>query len=251
MAIRFDPAQSAFIRTSIGAFNGYSWANNPSSGASLFKRNAASAWTAIHVIDDTTTDRIYPLELNPSNQAEVGHSGLTWSSTQTFNDTTNWIILGHTWSGAANAWTYRWKIGSGSWSSEVESSNNSVTTETIGSGWRNIIGNNFGLGDDASIDWVCTGHIKSNLAQATFESLTMTSIASWDAVFTGASAWLLDGQATSSRTDRTGNGGNEVSRSAAGLSLVSDPPGWSWGGAAATSLPVRRRPERGLVMRSR
>ena len=250
MAIRFDPAQSAVIRASIGAFSGYSWANNPHSGASLFKRNAASAWSGCHVIDDgTSTDHCYPLELNPSNQAEDGHSGLTWTSTQTFNDTTNWIILGHTWAGTANTWTYRWKIGSGAWGNEVESSNNSVGTETIGSGWRHLIGNNSGLTDDNSWDWVCTGHIKTNVAQATFESLTMTDIASWDAVFTGAGAWLLDGQATSSRTDRTGNGGNEVSRSAAGLSLVSDPPGWSWGGAAATSPVRRRRPPRGLTIR--
>lgn len=234
MAIRFDPAQSAVIRASIGAFSGYSWANNPHSGASLFKRNVASAWSGCHVIDDgATTDRCYPLEINPSNQAEVGHSGLTWTSTQTFNDTTNWIILGHTWSGAANSWTYRWKIGAGAWSNEVESSNNSVGTETIGSGYRHLIGNNSGLTDDNSWDWVCTGHIKSNLSQASFESLDMLSISTWDAVFTGAGAWLLDGESTGTRTDRTGNGGNEVSRSAAGLSLVSDPPGWSWGAAAA------------------
>ena len=248
MAIRFDPAQSAVIRCSIGAFNGYSWANSAHSGASLFKRNTASNWHGIHVIDDTTADRCYPLELNPSNQAEVGHAGLTWTSTQTFNDTTNWMIVGHTWSGAVNAWTYRWKIGAGSWNSEVESSNNSVTGQTAGSGWRHLIGNNFGLTDDADFDWVCTGHIKSDLGSG-LTSLDMTSIASWDAVFTGANAWLVDGQATSSRTDRTGNGGNEVSRSAAGLSLVSDPPGWSWGGAAATSPVRRRRPPRGLTIR--
>lgn len=223
-----------FLRASIGAFSGYNFRlNNPISGATLLKRGAASAWHGVHVVDDGGTGNYsYLYEFNPGNQL-AGDAGGTgpFTSTATFNDTTNWMIVGFTWDGLATAGheIWRWKIGSGAWANEAETNPQGVSA-VAGSGYRHIIGNEAALGDDANFDWVCSGLIKSTLSQASFESLTMTDIASWDSVFTGAGAWLLDGQALASRTDRTGNGGNEVSRSGS-VTLQADPPGFSWGGS--------------------
>jgi hypothetical protein len=243
MALRLN-GTDPFLRASIGAFSGYAIRQSPLSMATCLKRIGASSWQGLHIIDQgSTSNFFYSAEFNPSNQmigdTDPGHSA--FNTTATFNDTTNWMIVGFCWdgSGTAGHWVWRWKIGAGAWSSETATSD-APGVATIGAGYRHLIGNEAALGDDANYDWVCTGLIKSNLAQATFESLTLTDIASWDAVFTGAGAWLLDGQALASRTDRTGNGGNESSRSGS-ITLVSDPPGWSWGGAVATIPPRSRR----------
>jgi len=70
------------------------------------------------------------------------------------------------------------------------------------------------------------GAYKDALGQAAIESLTMTDFASWQAVFTGADAWLHGYEDATTQVDRTGNGGDEVTRN--GVTLVSDPPGWAW-----------------------
>jgi len=218
-----------FVRFSIGAFNGYSMESDVMSAAALLKRRSATAWHGIHVVDDgTTSPYTYIDEFNPSDQLVGGPDGVT-TSVQTFNDTTNWMIVGFTkaaGTGAGIAWTWRWKIGAGAWSSEADTY--SGRTSSAGSGYRHIIGNEPALGDDADFDIVCAGLIKSQLSQASFESLDMSSFSTWTSVFTGAGAWLIGFQAIGSLSDNTGNGGNELSRSA-GITVVSDPPGWSWG----------------------
>lgn len=227
-----------FLRASIGAFNGYAMHGAPLSYAALLKRRSVSSWQGLYVIDNgSTTNDSFPMEFNPSNQLAGDFTTANpFQSAATFNNTTDWMIVGATWDGSTTAGhvVWRWKIGTNAWSSETDTSPGSNAT-AAGSGYRHLIGNEAGLGDDADYDIVCVGAIKSQLAQATFESLTMTDIASWDAVFTGSGAWLLGFDAISSRTDRTGNGGNEVSRSA-GITLVSDPSGWSWGGSSTKSI---------------
>lgn len=246
MALRFS-GTDPFLRTSIGAFNGYGIrSGSPNSGASLLKRNATSAWHGIHTIDaGGTTNWHYPMEFNPSNQLAQDTSNSGWTTAATYTSTADWMILAFTWTGGNTTgdFVWRWKIGAGAWQSETDTATAFANApSTAGSGYRHIIGNNASLGDDANFDWVCTGLIQSSLSQATVESLSMTGIASWDAVFTGTGAWLIDGEATATRTDRAGNGGDETSRSA-GLTLVSDPSGWSWGGAAATELPILLMPQ--------
>lgn len=248
MAYRLD-GTDPFFRCSIGALNGYSMHGSAAlSYAALVKRRAASAWHGIYVVDNgSTTNYSFAMEFDPSNQLAADLTTANpFSSVATFNDTTNWMIVGLTMAGSGSsgstAVTWRYKIGAGAWSSEADTSPGSNTT-AAGSGYRHLIGNEAGLGDDANFDVVCAGAIQSNLSQASFESLTMTDIASWDAVFTGAGAWLVGFDAISSRTDRTGNGGNEVSRSS-GITLVSDPAGWSWGGAATA---VARPPAMALT----
>jgi len=229
-----------FVRCSIGAFNGVNFRNNNLSGAVLLKRNSASSWQGIWVIDSGgSSDYSYPMEFNPSDQlAGDRTTGGPFSSTATFNDTTNWMIVGFTAGTTAGSWVWRWKIGAGAWSNETESAPVTPAGSAAGAAYRHIIGNEAGLLDDANYDIVCIGGINANLSQASFESLTMTDIASWDAVFTGAGSWLIGFDAIGSRTDRTGNGGNEVSRSA-GVTLQSDPPGFNWGGGGATFVRPR------------
>ena len=243
MAYRFSGTDPQF-RASIGAFNGYNWRTNPSSAAMLLKRNVASAWTGLQGID-TGSAAIYAIdyEITSGNQLTGwdGVSGSTWTAASTApNDTTNWMILGYTWDGAhgtTGGWVWRWKVGAGAWGSENETLPAGTPTGTLGASHRHIIANDPTLADDASIDVVCFGKITSNLSQATFESLDMTTFASWNAVFTGAGALLHGFEVVGSQTDRTGNGGDEVTRN--GVTLVSDPAGWSWslGGGTTVTIP--------------
>jgi hypothetical protein len=223
-----------FLRASIGAFNGYAMRNSPLSYAALLLRRSTGTWNGIYVVDTgAATNYSFPMEFNPSNQLAGDFTTANpFQSAATFADTTNWMIIGATWDGTITAShvNWRWKIGAGAWSSEAETSPGANAT-VAGSGYRHIVGNEAGLGDDADFDIVCVGAIKSELSQASFESLTMTDFASWQAVFTGSGAWLLGFETIATQTDRTGNGGDEVSRSA-GVSLVSDPPGWAWGASA-------------------
>lgn len=242
MAYRFN-GTDPFLRLSIGPFNGINMENSSMSGAALLKRNAASAWHGIHTVD-SGAGAVYTYldEFNPSNQLVGGPDGVT-TSTQTYNDTTNWMIVGFTWD-VVN-WVWRWKIGAGAWGNESHARiGRNIATAT--SSYRHIIGNEPGLGDDANFDLVCVGAISSSLTQSTFESLDMLNISTWDAVFTGSTAMLTGFDGIGTRSDRATGGANEINRSA-GITLVSDPPGWSWG-ASAVSTVVPRRADKGLIM---
>lgn len=240
MAYRFAPASNPILRAAIGAFSGYELRDGVGgglSGAALLKRNGLGTWQGIHCIDNGAADYDFLMEFDPTDHLNSGTPNVaSWVSAQGFADTTDWMIVGFTWDGTfvAGGWNWRWKIGTGAWSSEAETAVlDSSAPTTLGAGYRHMIGNVTGLTDDADYDIVCIGAIKGALAAASFQTLDMAGIASWDAVFTGANAWLLDFQDIAARTDRTGNGGNEVSRSAAGITLVADPAGWSWGGGVA------------------
>lgn len=209
----------------------------------LVKRISAGTWMGGHVIDNgSTTNYAYLYEFNTSDQLAADLTGTgPFNTTATFNSTTSWEILGFTWDGTATAghWVWRWKVGAGAWSSETGTTPGG--TGAAGSGYRHLIGNEAALGDDANFDVACVGLIKSNLSQASFESLDMLAFSTWQSVFTGAGAWLMGFDTIATQTDRTGNGGNELSRSA-GITLVADPAGWAWSAAVGGYLPVRKFP---------
>jgi hypothetical protein len=240
VALRFN-GTDPFLRASMGAFSGFVFGNQPSSFAACLKRNGTGTWQGIHVVDDGAGANVsYPMEFNPSNNIveamSTGDGGRTNGTAIT--DTTNFMIVGWTWdgSGSSTGMIFYWKIGTGSWNTFTPTGPGAFGTPVWGSGYRHIIGNEAALGDDANFDWVCNGAIESALSPTAFQSLDMSSIASWDAVFNGSGAWLLDGQSIGTRTDRTGNGGNEINRSA-GITLVSDPAGWSWGTTSVFAFP--------------
>lgn len=241
MAYRFTPASNPFVRCAIGAFNGYGMRNSPQSAAWLLKRNATGGFQAVHVVDDgTTADYTFPLEFNGSNQMVFDTAVGGWATAATFTNIADFGIYAYSWDGTttAGALIRRWKIGAGAWQSETGTVT-IINGTAAGAGYRHIIGNNGALGDDGSMDYVCGGLIKAVLSQAQIESLSLTSFAAWQAVFTGTGAWLIGCETISALTDRTGNGGDEVSRSAAGITLVSDPDPGFWG-AVAASDPAKR-----------
>lgn len=235
-----------FFRASIGSLNGYALRNgNPFSSFALIKRRAVSAWHGVYVIDQgSVANYEYLYELDPSNLLVGGTPNTSsWVSAQSFNDTTNWLIVGFTWGGGSSDWVWRWKIGAGAWGSETETITlDGLSPASIGSGFRRLIGNEAGLGDDADFDVCCVGDIKSTLSQATAESLDMLNFSTWQSVFTGAGAWLIGFETIATQVDRTGNGGDELSRSA-GITLVADPAGWSWGATVPPALPSAKQPQ--------
>lgn len=206
--------------------------NSALSIAHLFKLTGTGAWRGVHTTDTgTTTNFRYLMEMNPSNQMAADTGAAGWATAATFTNTTDFGIYGWTWDGTntAGGWVWRWKVGAGAWASETETATG--RTGAAGPGYHHIIGNEAANADDGRMDWVCGGFIEANLSQATFESLSQTSFAAWESVFTGANAGLWGAESISTLTDRTGNGADETSRSA-GITLVSDPAGWSWGTAA-------------------
>ncbi|WCB92304.1 hypothetical protein DSM104299_00994 [Baekduia alba] len=241
MAYRLN-GTDPFLRASVGAFNGYNVRGAPASAFALVKRNAtggSTAWHGVYTMDQGNTSIAHDwLEFDPTDHLSgyLGN-GAGYATAATFADTSNWMIVGFTWDGTASGWTWWWKTGAGAWQSESETLS-AVFTLNAGAGFRHIVGNEPGLGDDANFDIVCVGAIKSQLTGATVQTLSLTSIASWDAVFTGPNAWLLGFDAIGSRSDRTGNGGDELARSA-GITVVADPAGFAWGaqgGPSATTV---------------
>lgn len=224
-----------FFRASIGALLGWQ-RNQPITVAIMLKRIGVSSWQGLHVIDNGgATNFTYPMELNPANVISTDFSTANpFQSVQAFNNTVDFMNLVIAWDGTQTAGhvDYRWKIGANAWGSETATSGGS-NASAAGAGYRHLIGNEAGLGDDANFDVVCVGAIKSKLTQAAVESLDQLSFSTWQSVFTGPSAWLIGFETIAAQLDRTGNGGNELSRSA-GITLQADPPGWSWGGGGGS-----------------
>lgn len=243
MAYRFNGADPQ-LYAAIGAFNGFT-RNAPFSYAALLKRNAVSAWHSIYNIENGAFGNfMYPMEFEPGDRLAGDFTTANpFMSVATFNDIVNWMIVGATWDGSTNAnkIVWRWKIGGGAWNSELDTSPGSNAT-AAGSGYHHLIGTEGAGGDDANYDMCCIGAIKSELNQATFESLDMSSFASWKGVFTGANAWLMGFDTISLQLDRTGNGGDEGSRSG-GITLVADPPGWLWSAPGVTNIDYKQFPK--------
>lgn len=230
MAYRFNGVDP-LLRATIGGINGMNRAQ-PWSAAVLRKRNATGAWHGIHAIDTGgSSPFMFVMEHNPSNQLTGGHPTASWASAATFTTTASWEILAFTTPGTtgAGASTWRWQTEGGAWQSEAETYD--VLAGTAGSGYRHLIGNEPGLGDDADMDIVCVGLLAgTELSQGQVESLSMASFGPWQAIFAGSTAWLMGFDSIATQVDRTGNGGDETARSG-GITLVSDPTGWKWVGA--------------------
>ena len=230
MAYRFSGADPQ-VKFLPGGIVGQNMGGSPQSFAALLKRNAIGAWMSVLNVANGSTNVSFPLEFRPENSLEsnvnTSESGKQ-STPDTFTSTTEWEIVGFTWDGSAtaSAFVFRWKVGAAAWGSRGDTS--LTATNTVTSGHRLLVGIEAAGLDDLSADVVCMGMTRSTLSQATFESLSMTDFATWEAVFTGANSWLVGFEDAGTVLDRTGNSGDETSRN--GVSLVSDPAGWSWGG---------------------
>ena len=256
MAYRFDGAGD-FIRFAAGAWAGDS--PRPGTYAVLFKRNGSvGAWQAILCVRTSAgSDRLDLIELNTSDDwgfwngtGGGGTSGdLSGSVVADVTSTTQWALVVLTWaiSGTTNTVRYHWKVGEGgAW-------NHGSIADTAGAGptfaatdeW--IIGETGGGSDDLNADVTIWGAKSGQaLSDAQVESTFAAAFdgpGAWDAYFAGANTVCHGFDGTGTRTDRTGNSGNETTRSSGlGAALVADPPGWSWSaggvtGAAAQTLP--------------
>lgn len=243
MAIRLDGVDDTRLH-SAGGLSGLE-ERSAQTIAVVINRNGTGTWDSIFTATDSGgATRGAALTFNTSNQLAHwnGQGGSPNAISSALTDTTNWYMLAFTMGASAATPRYHRRQEGGAWTHEAASGTPTTGSPfpTVGASGVLRIGTYEAGGDPITADIVCVGVILSELSDASVETLDW-SIASWDAVFTGASAWLIDYEAiTPARTDRTGNGGNETS--ATGGTLVSDPASWSWGGAAAT------RPKQPLVV---
>lgn len=245
MAYRFTPASNPYIDFSPGSFTG--WLFRSATGneaaftiAALLKRNATGAWNGIVTVNDgagTPAAVAHFLEFDSGNRlAGDDNNVLTYVSTKTFTNTTDWIIVALSFDGTdnvANNAQYRWKEGAGAWGSENETFNIQDTIfASIASGDRFRVGNNHNTSDDGNFDLVCLGFKEGYTNQAGIEALSMDAggYATWQTLFDTANSALLRFDNISTLTDQGDAGWAETGRSAGGLSLVSDPTDFFTGG---------------------
>lgn len=244
MSYRFDGTDDD-VRFSPGSFVGY--AAGPITCAALINRNGTGAWGGVLTWTDVAgaasgvvgADLIEfsNTDLLSFWNGQVGGQDISGSTATAITDTTNWMIVAVSWGGASTAPRYHWKIGAGAWVHESIADSTGASSAAMAAADRWIVGTDPTGGDDLNADVTCTGAIKSALSDAAIEALDMTTFASWQSVFTD---WLIGFETSATQTDRTGGGGDEVSR--AGTSLVSDPAGWTWAAEVTIEAFVNRVP---------
>lgn len=247
MAYRFAPASNPFIDISCGDLVGDNPRNTSSGGwtiAAGLNLNGTSAWQGIGILHDGSTELLFILELDPSNHL-VGDDNLaSWSSSTAITDTTNDLIVALSWDGTdnvANNARWSWKIGASAWVHENETINIGQQATAIQSTWRIRIGNNLGTSDDANYDLYTWGYRLGPRSQTEIEALSLGSggWATWQTMFDIPDSILHRFDNISALTDQANGNANETARSAAGITLVTDPSGfYGGGGATATAVPA-------------
>lgn len=234
MALRLDGVDDN-IKHLAGAISGDSL--RPLTAGIRFKRNNTAAWNALLCVDTSgAAVRADLIELDTGDDwafwnGQTSSNDLSGSVVANITDTTNWVDGFLTWS-TANAVRYHWRINAGAWShGSIADTAGAATTFNASDLW--VVGTTAG-GDDAQIDVTCWGaKLGTPPDDATVETTFANAhlgIAAWDAFFTGADSICHGYETAATSTDRTGNGGNETSRS--GCTLVADSAAFDWGGAA-------------------
>jgi hypothetical protein len=250
MAYRFAPASNPYVEVSGGDLVGDNLCNTSSGGWTVavgLKRSGVGAWQCLGLQHDTVTENLFLLEFNPSNQLVVGDaSALSASSSATNNSTTANIIVAYTWDGTDNvANNARFSIHNGtSWTHNLVTHNSSESSfpfAGVDTDTRFKIGNNLTNGDDFNGDIYVWGVRLGGRSQAQIEALSLgaSGYATWQTMFDVADSILLKFDSLSTLTDQANGTANETARSAAGISLVSDPTNfYSAGGTDATVVAV-------------
>jgi hypothetical protein len=163
--------------------------------------------------------------LDPTNATSTG---------SLYASTTNWQLIAATRLGGASI-TPRNHLNSGSgWTHAAMSGTTSDPVAITGTS-RMIVGRQGAGSLFFDGDIVCIGVKKANSSDIALEALSLTSFAPWK---TFGFDWLVGFDAAGTRTNVTTPGsGDETARS--GTSLVSDPPGWSFGGGGGGSVGPR------------
>jgi hypothetical protein len=224
------------VRCSIGAGLNYQFRRSAQTFAALLKRTGFGTWDGIFTIDNGSTGvYIDALEFNFTSQLSYwnGSSGageLVWQSPSVFDNTSDWMIVTYAFDavtpGGSGAPHWVFKVGANAWDSDSAVGDSSTDATAAGSGYRFMFGNDPTLADDAVMDLCCAGMYKGYLDSTQLQTLSMTDFSTWFNLFSGPDAGLWGFETIDSIVDRTGNGANEVSRNQ--VTLVADPPGWSW-----------------------
>ena len=241
MAWRFTT--SSRLTCSIGGLDGTT-VDEAFTVAMLLKTTATGATrTLISVENAANTDSSIYVLAESNDYIDVGRQGSAhWctSPAMQINTTTDWWIVALTVAGngtlprfhmlkEGSSWSHgNANGGDGNWDDWIPVSSTSEIVVGALNGTSTL-----------TADVTIAGLKYDTTSDGTIETLGFTGPTEWDALFTGADAWAVGFDDTSSRTDRTGGGGDEVSRGT-GETLVSDPSGWSWGAPVAEIPYVHR-----------
>jgi hypothetical protein len=263
MAYRFNTADNPYIEISPGELVGDNLLNTSSGGWTFavgLNRNGTGAWMCLGVVHDTSTEKLFLGEFNPSNQAVTADLVAASVTSSANTNTTSDLIYAFSWDGTDNvadnarASIYDPTSGGDGWTHTLGTWNSQEASGPFGafaSGWRIKIGNNFSNGDDFNGDMYVWGLRLGARSEAEIEALSLGTggYATWETMFDVADSILIRFDNIGSLTDQANGTANETARSGAGISLVSDPSGFF--GAAAAANPIsRRKPRtRGLYLR--
>jgi hypothetical protein len=229
LAYRFN-GTSDYLQFGIGPFSGYTV--GPFTVATLLKRNSAATAQTMPVWSTNVPGLRLRKFFQATNVLRWGGSGNINGPTLTSTSVWYLIVLTR----GSGTVTPRWHIWDGTAWAHSDGSTTSADVTIASTDLLRFGKLDIGTPTDfLAADVVCTGAKKADSNDATVQTLSPTSFAAWAAF---GFDWLIgfDTSLTSAGVlqDQASPGtGDEISRS--GTTLVADPPGWTWGGAAPTT----------------
>src|SRR5262245_1845674 len=224
MAYNFNGSNSV-VEFGLGVFSGYTV--GPYTAAVLFKPAVSSGSRHLIMFSNAASSN-WSIDFRtaagpPGFHAATASTGSTTASTGTW-----WILAGTRANGTV---TPRFHLFNGTtWTHENGGA--TLANATIGATDRLAVGAFPNLSQPNTGDMVCAGLKKADTADLAVEALTQTAFSSWYGFgFDG----LVGFETISTQQNRMSPGsGDEVSRS--GITLVSNPAGWSWSTTPASTF---------------
>lgn len=212
MAYNFTAAGESEIGFSVAPIDSY--LAGPVTLAWYLRRNAISNQNGLSLANSGKAVR-FGMNLRGTGVIRAQIGGTAIDSPATFSSTSVWYLMVVTWAGGSS--DVRFHVHDGTSWSHANGGGSGPGNLTVASTDTMRI-------QALTADVVCAGLKKTNASDAACETLSRTSFQAWaDFAFD----WLIGFDAIGTRNDQASPGtGDETDRF--GVSLSSDPAGWSW-----------------------
>jgi hypothetical protein len=204
--------------------------------AAFFKRGSTADAYKIAFVNSALSQHLVGSSIESNGPyLRSGAGGNAANFNQSLSSTSLWYLLVLTWAGGAAA--PRSHLHNGTSWSHINPLSGGAGNTTIGGTDRLYVGGPPAWGVSFNGDMVCAGIKKADSADLQVETLSRTAFSAWTAF---GFDWLI-GFDTSLQSagvlqdQATPGTGDQIAIS--GTSVVSDPPGWSWGAAAPAFVP--------------